>query len=415
MHREKACWGLFIFIFSPLLIAGSYLLVNLYPPEYNRIIYQSVFPVVCVVFSLISFFAGHFSYPRVHNLKVYLIGYLTGLTGTGYLIYSRFIERPVYHITVLYLCIFLNFIFVLILPSYIKYRTTRRFTRSIVIMELMLLIGIYFMPVLIKWTHIFTFSDFYHYAAWGPILWMGFVLLTSMTFIRNEFHFGGVLSGCALFYVAAWLSPLFTSKTSGMEQVLFAIAPVYLVSGILIHWFSRMEHRASYDPLLQVYNRNYCSRIIEEQSNTNTSPPFGVAMIDIDHFKNINDTYGHQAGDRVLFNVAQTIQQEVVPGGIVCRYGGEEIAVFFPGKQTKKIAPIMERVRAKIENMKVGGGRKNLSVTVSCGIAHRNKASQSISDVVHNADKALYSAKRNGRNQVRTASKRYSRPKMKKP
>ena len=140
----------------------------------------------------------------------------------------------------------------------------------------------------------------------------------------------------------------------------------------------------------------------------------GVAMIDIDHFKKINDKHGHQAGDQVLFHIAQTVQREVVPEGIVCRYGGEEIAVFFPKRQPKRIIQIMEGVRSAIEHLKIKHGRKNVSVTVSCGIAYRSRSSQRIVDIIHAADKALYRAKNNGRNQVRTASSIHSREKRKK-
>jgi diguanylate cyclase (GGDEF)-like protein len=125
-------------------------------------------------------------------------------------------------------------------------------------------------------------------------------------------------------------------------------------------------------------------------------------MIDIDHFKKVNDTYGHQAGDQVLHSVAQTILREVVPDGIACRYGGEEIAVFFPKKEAKEVAKVMEEVRAAIERTKVATRKKKLSVTVSIGVSHRGDVSQTIIDVIHAADKALYRAKGNGRNQVKT-------------
>jgi len=406
MHNEPSRWGLPIFIFSPLFITGIFILAWIYPHQNNVYLYQTVLPGICTAFSLISFFAGHFSYPRVHNMKVYLMGYLTGLTGTCFLVYSLFLKKPAPYIRVLYLLIFLNFILVLILPSYTKYRSTRRVTLAIIVVELGAAVSLYLMPHLIRWASSLFFNNFYHFGAWGSILWIGFVVLASTALLGDEFHLGGVISGCALFYVSAWLSPLLMSKNGGVELALFTFAPVYLVCGILIHWFSRMDHRVAYDPLLHVYNRHYCGRIIEEQSNINTAPPFGVVMIDIDHFKSINDTHGHQVGDQVLFHVAQTIQREVIPEGIVCRYGGEEIAVFFPRKHTKRIVPIIEKVRTEIENLRIGDGRKKVTVTVSCGISHRGSPSQSIYDVVAAADRALYNAKNSGRNRVKTWSPR---------
>ncbi len=413
MYSIKTRWGAGIFIFSFMLIAGSYVFIQRCPNERSLKLYTSVFPVLCSTFSVMSFFIGHFSYPRVQNLKVYLLGYLSGLTGISFVLYTLFIESPALYIRFLHLIIFLNYIIVLILPTYTKYRTTRSLTRGIVFIEVIIFSVIFFSSGLITWVRLFNFKSFYDFTAWGSIVWFGFVLLISLSFIKGNFHLGGVITGCTLFYLASWMSPLLSRIPDKMEQILFTCAPLYLVIGILIHWFARMEHRVCYDPLLQVYNRNECFRIIEEQSYTNTSPPFGVAMIDIDHFKKINDTHGHQVGDQVLFHVAQTVQREVVPEGIVCRYGGEEIAVFFPKKQSKRIFQVMERVRSEIEHMKINNGRKNISVTISCGIAHRSSSSQRIVDTVRAADKALYRAKSKGRNQVRTAGSIYSRAKRK--
>jgi diguanylate cyclase (GGDEF)-like protein len=125
-------------------------------------------------------------------------------------------------------------------------------------------------------------------------------------------------------------------------------------------------------------------------------------MIDIDHFKNVNDTWGHQAGDTVLYNIAQTIVNTVSPAGIACRYGGEEIIVFFPGMTTKDILETAEEVRTAVEKQKIQFGKKKISVTVSCGVSCREENSQEVVEVISAADKALYKAKEEGRNQVRS-------------
>jgi len=229
-------------------------------------------------------------------------------------------------------------------------------------------------------------------------------LILSIFRLKNEFHLGGIFAGSGLLCFAAWLLPAVFPRSSaiGAETILFTLVNVYLIIGIITHWFFRIEHRIAYDPLLQIYNRNFCSKIIEEQSSVKTTPPLAIAMIDIDHFKKVNDTYGHQAGDKVLHHIAQIIQREVVPDGIACRYGGEEIIVFFPNKTTKQIFPVVENIRGVIEGSRIPIARKRLSVTVSSGISHRETVSQNIMDVIHAADKALYKAKDNGRNQVKT-------------
>jgi len=170
----------------------------------------------------------------------------------------------------------------------------------------------------------------------------------------------------------------------------------------VIHGFLRMEHRIAYDPLLKIYNRDYCSRIITEQANVNVRPPFGVAMIDIDHFKQVNDSFGHQAGDAVLHDVSQAVQRGVGPDGIACRYGGEELAIFFPQKTAPAVITIAEEMRKDIEKTKTSFGRKTIQVTISVGVSCREQYSQSIVEVIKAADKALYTAKEEGRNRVRS-------------
>jgi diguanylate cyclase (GGDEF)-like protein len=162
-----------------------------------------------------------------------------------------------------------------------------------------------------------------------------------------------------------------------------------------------MEHRVAYDPLLHIYNREYCNRILAEQSSISTRPPLAIMMIDIDHFKQVNDTYGHQAGDRILFSVAQAVQKMVVPEGIVCRYGGEELIVFFPGRAGRDIVPCAQRLRALVEGTETTWKRHRIGVTVSIGLSDRKSPRQPLGHVVRAADKALYIAKENGRNQVR--------------
>ncbi len=404
MAKSKNRWGLILSILSFAFIGIAVFFLLRYPPVSYKALYKTIFPVLGILFSFISFFTGHFSYPRIHNLKVYLTGYLTGITGIAYFILFRIPQRNEEAITGLLLLVFINFLTILILPSYVKYRITKRVTYFFVAVELILIMVARLNPQSIAWTQYFIRNSFFKIPAIICYSWMIIVFLLSILRLKTEFYLGGVFSGCALFYSLIWLSPLIFDKSYSVEAeiVLFVSLLLYLEIGVLVHSISRMEHRISYDPLLQIYNRNYCSKIIEEQSSVKTIPPLAVTMIDIDHFKNVNDTYGHQAGDRVLYNVAQIILREVIPYGIACRYGGEEIIVFFPNKKAKEITPIIENIRTEIENSKIQISRKKLSVTVSCGISFREVMSQSIMDVIHAADKALYRAKNSGRNQIKT-------------
>jgi diguanylate cyclase (GGDEF)-like protein len=222
--------------------------------------------------------------------------------------------------------------------------------------------------------------------------------------LRQEFYLGGIVCGCSLLCFAAWSSRLVLNPVHAdiFNRYVFASIPLFGAIAIVIHVFLRMEHRISYDPLLHIFNRDYCSKIISEQANIITATPFGIAMVDIDHFKNVNDTYGHQAGDAVLYAVAQSVKHSAGVEGIACRYGGEELVIFFPQMSSKEVTVVAEKIRVAIERIKTKSGKKTITVTVSIGVSHRDIPEQSIVDVIQAADKALYAAKNGGRNQVKS-------------
>lgn len=147
---------------------------------------------------------------------------------------------------------------------------------------------------------------------------------------------------------------------------------------------------------------------------------FAVAMLDIDFFKKFNDKHGHDVGDQVLCMVAAKLQQ-VGGGGRIFRYGGEEFTVLFPGKTSGEILPVVERLRKSIENARFyvrhperprkkpkieqntsSGTGSKISVTISIGVAEPKGSSKTPHAVIKAADKALYRAKKKGRNQVCT-------------
>jgi diguanylate cyclase (GGDEF)-like protein len=289
------------------------------------------------------------------------------------------------------------------IPKATKYRLTRSMTLVVIAVEAIALTVLKFGAGAPLWVRPF-FPD--RMAA--PLFWLIPALFLaaaalSMVRIRREFFLGGIVAGCSLMLFTAWISRVCGGAHAGEYQTLvMGGCALYLSAGTVVHGFVRMEHRIAFDPLLKIYNRDYCSRIITEQANLDVSPPFGVAMVDIDHFKQVNDTYGHQAGDEVLHAVAQAVEREAGSESITCRYGGEELAVFFPQKTAKEAAQIGERIREGIEKIKTRSGRNTIQVTVSIGISHRDSYDQSIVEVIQAADKALYAAKKGGRNQVKT-------------
>ena len=129
--------------------------------------------------------------------------------------------------------------------------------------------------------------------------------------------------------------------------------------------------------------------------------PFCLVLADIDHFKKVNDTYGHATGDVVLERVAQRIQRVLRKYDTAYRYGGEELAVLLPNTHLAEGVQIAERLREKIESQKIRGAQNRLvPVTISSGVAEL-KSDEDPESLFQRADELLYEAKENGRNQVR--------------
>jgi len=125
--------------------------------------------------------------------------------------------------------------------------------------------------------------------------------------------------------------------------------------------------------------------------------PISVMIIDVDHFKSFNDTHGHQAGDEVLRAVGRVLTRSTLAEHIVCRYGGEEFAIVFPGATIADAATIAETARAAIGDHVVEFEGKQLTVTASAGLAQL-LPNESVDDLVKRADEALYASKEEGRN-----------------
>ncbi|MEX1827880.1 diguanylate cyclase [Luteibacter sp. CQ10] len=128
-----------------------------------------------------------------------------------------------------------------------------------------------------------------------------------------------------------------------------------------------------------------------------TQRPLGIAAIDIDHFKSINDTYGHTAGDAVLRVIGQALLKHVRPVDFVARYGGEEFIIVFEGTEPAESLQVCERLRGKIQHLNFHAARQLVRVTASIGLAHFQPGDTPAS-VFERADLALYTAKNGGRN-----------------
>ncbi len=159
------------------------------------------------------------------------------------------------------------------------------------------------------------------------------------------------------------------------------------------------EKLAETDPLTNIYNRRKFSRLLDQeiQRVEMYDRTLSVVLLDIDHFKRVNDTYGHDTGDYVLRRITDLIRENIRITDILARYGGEEFVVILPETDVKGASRQIERVRKKIEKASFDGVG---NLTISAGITSY-KGGDSCKNLITRADKALYLAKEEGRNRVR--------------
>jgi len=162
----------------------------------------------------------------------------------------------------------------------------------------------------------------------------------------------------------------------------------------------RIKKESITDPLTGVYNRNYLRDLLNQINITQ----YQIMMIDIDHFKRVNDNYGHKTGDFILESCAKMIQDEIRDEDILIRFGGEEFLLFIKKSTTEDrfAYAVAERIRKGVEHSYFNYEDKELQITLSIGIACQPEHFKSISLAIKHADEMLYRAKRAGRNQVIT-------------
>ncbi|HBX68232.1 MAG TPA: diguanylate cyclase response regulator [Chloroflexi bacterium] len=166
-----------------------------------------------------------------------------------------------------------------------------------------------------------------------------------------------------------------------------------------------LERMARTDFLTKAINRRHffelANREIERAQRTNL--PIALIMLDIDHFKKINDTHGHLTGDKILHNLAQLCQSKIRETDIFARYGGEEFVVLMPDTNGEFAQKTAERLRQVVFQSFMATGRANVLITISLGVACWDGNTElSLDQLIDKADQALYHAKKAGRNRVST-------------
>ncbi|UCG11536.1 MAG: GGDEF domain-containing protein [Deltaproteobacteria bacterium] len=232
------------------------------------------------------------------------------------------------------------------------------------------------------------------------------LLLLGLRFKKRK----GVFESGFFWALLSVLFALAVSKEGSQSTIYFATAGLILITSLI---------ETSYSMAFQDELTGLPGRRALEEAFLKLGGSYTVAMLDIDHFKKFNDKHGHDVGDQVLRMVASKLAK-VNGGGKPFRYGGEEFAVIFPGKLAYETIPYLEKLREAVENAdfvlrsgdrrrrvsdnpkKKKSSRGRLSITISIGVAERNERLHSPQQVIKAADKALYRAKKAGRNKVKT-------------
>jgi diguanylate cyclase (GGDEF)-like protein len=189
------------------------------------------------------------------------------------------------------------------------------------------------------------------------------------------------------------------------QDLQFFSVIAYQMAAALKHFqrFSSIQSMAIYDTLTNLYNRRYFEEriVVEEQKAFYGGSPLSLVMVDIDHFKKVNDTFGHTEGDQVLAKIASLLKGSVRKKDTVARYGGEEFILMLPEAGLEESHMIAERIRRLVETTLFDLGTARLNLTVSLGISNFPRhGARSKEELIRMADQALYDAKRGGRNRV---------------
>jgi len=163
-----------------------------------------------------------------------------------------------------------------------------------------------------------------------------------------------------------------------------------------------LSKQATHDPLTGLFNRRYLDQILygEITHARQNDSAVGILMADVDHFKQINDWYGHKAGDLMLQSLGDLMKKCVRATDIVCRYGGEEFVIVMPGASMPAVGKCAEEIRSRFEALSVLFGNQEIHATLSIGGAIFPLHGADVDEVFVRADRAMYRAKQTGRNRV---------------
>jgi diguanylate cyclase (GGDEF)-like protein len=187
------------------------------------------------------------------------------------------------------------------------------------------------------------------------------------------------------------------------DQDLHALSETIGLSLVNLRLQEKLRNQSIRDPLTGLFNRRYLEESLELECSRaeRSKDPISVVMLDVDHFKRFNDTFGHDAGDIVLKHVSEILRRSIRQGDVACRFGGEEFVVVLPGTGAAEALEVAERVRQSVQKLAVVYRNQSLGrSTVSLGVAVYPVAGETPAELIEAADQALYRAKNAGRDRV---------------
>lgn len=193
-----------------------------------------------------------------------------------------------------------------------------------------------------------------------------------------------------------------TGEVTHISMIVYDVTDVAINKLQLKSANERLEYLSQVDGLTQLFNRRHWEHCLQKEFDRHAryGNDTSLVMLDIDHFKSINDTYGHQAGDRVLQNVSHTIKKSLRETDCAGRYGGEEFGVILANTPAANARFFAERLRKKLEQLEICYEEHLIKITVSLGICEITPAITDSDTWVSLADQALYQAKEAGRNRT---------------
>lgn len=232
---------------------------------------------------------------------------------------------------------------------------------------------------------------------WKILIGMVFFFIVSYLYLALQFRFESTLYGAEVMCILLFFGSLFV----------YFVSTLSLKTTLDIKRIYALEIENITDPLMDISNRRHLEQKLRQEFSeaVRYNLPFSILMLDIDHFKNVNDTYGHDVGDIVLRNLGALIKNFIRESDSVARYGGEEIVIILPLTDGQAAASMAERLRHEIEQCVMvpaesEKGITEIRITASIGVAEYAPELLNADELVKRADKAMYRAKEEGRNRV---------------